>query len=672
MVTNFAFGASIFLYILFLPLLTGPVPAIACTTPTPTSYYAVGDSLAKGLINVGMPGTAIEGIGAPAVLSLIQGIPASALKGQTAVLSSGASNSPDVNTVKQYVPQQIKALQAAGAKVILLGVGSKFSATPINATLQTIATQNGLTFTYIGQTPTDGVHPSPCGLLGVVAGTGSSQANTYALQSLAQNAIQNANPGTVAGQQQLTQALTNFGVSSDDAQKVVTADAANGTSNAQDLLKAFSSGDSSQIAQAASTAGITLNQDTIKNISSLTPSQISNNVSSLYTPAQQTTASAISSTFSQSDQAAPPSTRGGQYASMFNQLETQYNLPSGYLASVAKIESGGNPNICASGSSACGMFQYTSGTWAVDSQRYNAAVNGVNAPLDPSLRFDATTEANVTAYTASYYQSTYANTIANATAAGMDPNAALYSLHNLGTSGGQAFMNAYAQNPNQSVAGVVSQSAINGNPGLYGNGSISLAQAQQNMLKLMGGNVNFTAAAQPANVQSPFTVTSGLGGGQTYYTATGQSPFANVSPIYSTPGLGSSSFAPASMQYTQAPAPYATAPVTQPYAGTPVSTQTPVLGGQSSGQSGTPVDQIIAQPKTVSKGSPITVSWSSVGMSTASPCTVLENGSMISSSMNEGFQIVTASTTGTVAFSLSCTAQTTGSIVTGSASVTVQ
>lgn len=46
----------------------------------------------------------------------------------------------------------------------------------------------------------------------------------------------------------------------------------------------------------------------------------------------------------------------------FNQLENQYNLPNGTLASVASIESNFNPNAKAKGSTASGMFQFTKAT----------------------------------------------------------------------------------------------------------------------------------------------------------------------------------------------------------------------------------------------------------------------------------------------------------------------
>ena len=540
---------------------------------------------------------------------------------------------------------------------------------------------------------------------GSPAGASKAVAIDAINQTAVQAAIQSNNPSSISS------ALQAYGVPADQAATLTKSN----PDDAKSLLSAFASGNSDQINTAvaqASADGVTLNPDTLSKINSLTPQQLSQNLSSqsLLSDAQQTTIKSINdspSTFAADPTTTPQSSgRGGQYAGLFSSLESQYGLPSGYLTNVCTVESKCTSGVCASSSSACGMFQYTSnpdpnkpGTWQIDSQRYNLAVNGVNAPLDPSLRYDATTAANVTAYTASYYQNTYASTIANS---GMDPNAALYSIHNLGAGGGPAFMNAFAQNSSQPVSNIVSPSAIRGNPTLYGDGSISLAQAQQNMLNLMGGSNNANGPVQQGpNVQSPLNAwinTSGSGQQQQiYYVSTGQSPYANVSTLpnnyysgtnaYTTPGIGS---APA-VQYAQQPLqslPIAPAPV--PVSQTPInpinnvpvtpSPQTPITAPSltpnnpptvSPGQTGTAVAQIIAQPKSVAVGGLVNVSWSSAGMSAASVCQVSQNGAVIAQA-NEGTKTVTASSAGTIMFAISCTAQGTAQTVQGSSSVVVQ
>ena len=79
------------------------------------------------------------------------------LTGRTVVLSTGASNDP--SQVARAVPQQLQALRAAGAgEIVILGVGPKVGA-QVNATLATLARQNGAHFQpLVGAIP-DGVHP---------------------------------------------------------------------------------------------------------------------------------------------------------------------------------------------------------------------------------------------------------------------------------------------------------------------------------------------------------------------------------------------------------------------------------------------------------------------------------------------------------------------------------
>lgn len=122
------------------------------------SYFAVGDSIAQGLRQIGMDGDAKEGLSSSAVLQKVQGIPADRLKGKTVILSSGASNSPNASTLRSDVEQQIQALKAKGANVILLGVGSRFA--HLNGLLQQIAAENGAKFEMLTKTGTDNVHPA--------------------------------------------------------------------------------------------------------------------------------------------------------------------------------------------------------------------------------------------------------------------------------------------------------------------------------------------------------------------------------------------------------------------------------------------------------------------------------------------------------------------------------
>ena len=86
----------------------------------------------------------------------------------------------------------------------------------------------------------------------------------------------------------------------------------------------------------------------------------------------------------------------------------------------------------------------------------------------------------------------------------------------------------------------------------------------------------------------------------------------------------------------------------------------------------TPVGLIIVQPSTVSRGIPLVVSWSTLGMSTQTPCTVTQNSTQLSQG-NAGSNIVQtrALGSGPVSFALSCTTAG-GQIFTQAASATVR
>ena len=68
---------------------------------------------------------------------------------------------------------------------------------------------------------------------------------------------------------------------------------------------------------------------------------------------------------------------------------------------------------------------------------------------------------------------------------GSDDVSNVYALHNLGEGDGAKFLTALKANPSASVNSVLSRKVIAGNGSLYGNGSMSLAEAYANMGKLM-------------------------------------------------------------------------------------------------------------------------------------------------------------------------------------------
>ncbi|OGG77185.1 hypothetical protein A3F56_05150 [Candidatus Kaiserbacteria bacterium RIFCSPHIGHO2_12_FULL_55_13] len=87
-----------------------------------------------------------------------------------------------------------------------------------------------------------------------------------------------------------------------------------------------------------------------------------------------------------------------------------------------------------------------------------------------------------------------------------------------------------------------------------------------------------------------------------------------------------------------------------------------------------PVATLIAQPQTVFKDSPLTVSWSTVGMRADQQCIVLVQSGNTPARLaqgNEGSKTIAATPSGTLTFTLQCLAILGGQQVTKTASVIV-
>jgi hypothetical protein len=121
----------------------------------------LGDSIADGVRSAGNGrGDTLEGRSSAAVLGVIRSQleqNQNALRGETVVLSSGASNSPgDLASVRE----QVRLLNSAGARVVLLGAGSRSDLAHVNRELATIASTGGATFMPLANVSGDGVHPT--------------------------------------------------------------------------------------------------------------------------------------------------------------------------------------------------------------------------------------------------------------------------------------------------------------------------------------------------------------------------------------------------------------------------------------------------------------------------------------------------------------------------------
>jgi hypothetical protein len=116
-----------------------------------SAELAIGDSIAVGLA---LPGSATVGIGPKEVVRRIGNTPLNQLYHRVVILSTGISNDP---SQWAYVPLQLAMLKAAGAYVIVLGVGTDVPAlTEFNDTLKAEALANDMAFVW----GWPGVHPA--------------------------------------------------------------------------------------------------------------------------------------------------------------------------------------------------------------------------------------------------------------------------------------------------------------------------------------------------------------------------------------------------------------------------------------------------------------------------------------------------------------------------------
>lgn len=405
-------------------------------------------------------------------------------------------------------------------------------------------------------------------------------------------------------------------------------------------------------------AGIEFNKDTLNNFAYLTSEQPE-----------------ITNTVPPPDELAPPDTtfttqtpqplKGGVYAQKFNEIEKRFGLPEGFIAETANLESRGNCNARAGISSASGCFQYTEKTWAIDSKR----LYGYSLPSN--LRFDPEISATVFASATKHYMDTQKPLIETAVERGLPLKTALFQFHNLGIEGGPRFLRAFAQDPHQPVWNVLTPTEIRNNPGLYGNGSISLLQAGHNVYaKMNGGNTNFTGSFF---AQNPW--------GSTMIPQTSGSPFAFLS---SRSGLTSTYGAAPQYAYmggTAPPPPYVAQQIGYPGGtGAPASGYTQPIGSQTPLISNVvippinPVLTLAPASTTVKAGNKVTLAWSAVGVSAC----VFGQTKPTSKKLLDGveglyrFQTMASTTKGTYEFALRCAASKDGSMTEKKSTVLVQ
>ena len=176
-------------------------------------------------------------------------------------------------------------------------------------------------------------------------------------------------------------------------------------------------------------------------------------------------------------------------------------IEPGLMAKIAGFESGYNPHArpiagakhpelntvtqfdgTKAMSSAYGYGQFLDDTWVGMVHKYGEKYGVPNADKltaaqinAPEMRNDSKLQAGMLA------EFTKTNMELGAKLGGPDADANVYALHNLGQGGGTKFLEALKADPNQRVDHVLSHKVIERNPGLYGDGSMTVAEAYKGM-----------------------------------------------------------------------------------------------------------------------------------------------------------------------------------------------
>lgn len=196
-----------------------------------------------------------------------------------------------------------------------------------------------------------------------------------------------------------------------------------------------------------------------------------------------------------------PNNAGG----LFSGLEQRFNLPPGYLAQTAQIESGGNPNALNKGSGAAGMFQFIPST---------ARSVGLSNPYDVLQ----------SSYAAAKLASDNANVLRNAL--GRDPTAGeLYLAHQQGAAGAAKLLT----NPDASAASIVGASAVKSNGG---TSDMTAGQFASKWTSRFGapGPIGAAPAGGPSVGPYGSLDPNAFGGGMPSMVAAGM-PLTNATPL---------------------------------------------------------------------------------------------------------------------------------------------
>jgi hypothetical protein len=209
------------------------------------------------------------------------------------------------------------------------------------------------------------------------------------------------------------------------------------------------------------------------------------------------------------------------------QASARTGVDFSYLLNKASQESSLNPNAKASGSSATGLFQFTTQTWLQTVKNYGSQFglgqyandisvgsNGVAHVSDPAAKqaiLNLRKDPTVSAEMAGELDKQNMNALQSDVGGNIGPTE-LYLAHFLGASGASDFLNKLKTQPNASAANILPQAA-DANPSVFYDKSGApksvsqiyqqFAQKFDNPPEIPGG-MTMVASAQPA-VNSPLS-----------------------------------------------------------------------------------------------------------------------------------------------------------------------
>lgn len=180
------------------------------------------------------------------------------------------------------------------------------------------------------------------------------------------------------------------------------------------------------------------------------------------------------------------------------------------IVRMAYFESRFRTNVGPGTSTAYGLGQFTKGTW-LDVLRKHGEKYGIKNAARLTMAQALTYRDDARLQAAMLAEFTQDN-IKRVQGLGRKGNIAdVYSLHNLGAGGGPKFLKALMENPNAKISSVLPQNVIKNNGILYGDGSISLAEAYSNMHQLLSGADKYVKdiVSPVNNNQDGFSLDSG-------------------------------------------------------------------------------------------------------------------------------------------------------------------